>query len=99
MASYIVINHQNFKKTNVMRTIIDIPADKLQNLDRWALSCKISRAEAVRRAVGEFLDRVANPTKESGFGLWVQDKPNGYQIPPERDGLRMQQAMREEWPE
>jgi hypothetical protein len=81
-----------------MRTIIDIPSDRLQSLDRWALSCKISRAEAVRRAVGDFLDRVANP-KDTGFGLWVQGKPEGYQIPPERDGLRMQQAMREEWPE
>ena len=81
-----------------MRTIIDIPNGTLQSLDRWALSCKISRAEAVRRAVGDFLDRVATP-KDTGFGLWVQGKPAGYQLPPERDGLRMQQAMREEWPE
>jgi len=81
-----------------MRTIIDIPSDKLQSLDRWALSCKISRAEAVRRAVSDLLDRVASPT-EIGFGLWVQGKADGYQLPPERDGLLMQQAMREEWPE
>jgi hypothetical protein len=81
-----------------MRTIIDLPIDRLQSLDRWALSCKISRAEAVRRAVGDFLDRMAKPT-DAGFGLWVQGKPEGFQLPPERDGLRMQQAMREEWPE
>ncbi len=81
-----------------MRTIIDIPSDRLQSLDRWALSCKISRAEAVRRAVSDLLDRVASPT-DVGFGLWVQDKPEDYQLSPERDGLRMQQAMREEWPE
>jgi hypothetical protein len=81
-----------------MRTIIDIPSDQLQSLDRWALSCKISRAEAVRRAVGDLLDRVATP-KDTGFGLWLQDKPSGCQLPPERDGLRMQQDLREEWPE
>jgi hypothetical protein len=81
-----------------MRTIIDIPSDRLQCLDRWALSCKISRAEAVRRAVSDLLDRVASPA-DAGFGLWVQGKPEGYQLPPEHDGLRMQQAMREEWPE
>ena len=81
-----------------MRTIIDIPSDNLQSLDRWALSCKISRAEAVRRAVSDLLDRVARPT-DTGFGLWLQGKPEGYPLPLERDGLRMQQAMREEWPE
>ncbi|MDO8318741.1 hypothetical protein [Rhodoferax sp.] len=81
-----------------MRTIIDIPNDRLLLLDQWASSCKISRAEAVRRAVGDFLDRMATP-KDTGFGLWVQGKPELYQLPPERDGLRMQQAMREEWPE
>jgi hypothetical protein len=77
-----------------MRTIVDIPSDSLQLLDRWALSHKISRAEAVRRAVSDLLDRATQP-KNSGFGLWAQGKP----IPPERDGLRMQQSMREEWPE
>jgi len=81
-----------------MRTIIDIPIDRLQHLDRWASSCKISRAEAVRRAVGDFLDRMATPT-EDGFGLWVQGQPDGYKLPPERDGLHIQQALREEWPE
>lgn len=81
-----------------MRTIIDIPSEQLQHLDQWASICKISRAEAVRRAVGELLDRVA-PTQESGFGLWVQDKPPGYQLPAERDGLAIQRSLREEWPE
>jgi len=49
-------------KAGTMRTIIDIPIDRLQHLDQWASSCKISRAEAVRRAVGDFLDRMATPT-------------------------------------
>jgi Ribbon-helix-helix protein, copG family len=77
-----------------MRTIIDIPSDQLHELDAWAQHRRISRAEAVRRAVKDLLARAANPAN-AGFGLWAQ----GQAIPPERDGLRLQQALREEWPE
>jgi hypothetical protein len=77
-----------------MRTIIDIPPGQLQDLDNWAQRHNISRAEAVRRAVKDLLTRVASPA-DAGFGLWRQ----GQAIPPERDGLRLQQALREEWPE
>jgi hypothetical protein len=38
------------------------------------------------------LDRASQP-KNTGFGLWSQGEP----IPAERDGLRLQQAMRDEW--
>jgi hypothetical protein len=77
-----------------MRTIIDIPSDRLQRLDRWAVAHKVSRAEAIRRAVSDLLERASQP-KNTGFGLWAQDKP----VPAERDGLRLQQEMRDEWPE
>lgn len=77
-----------------MRTIIDIPTDRLQHLDRWATAHNISRAEAIRRAVADLLERTSQP-KNTGFGLWAQGQP----VPEERDGLRMQQAMRDEWPE
>ena len=81
-----------------MRTIVDIPNDSLQKLDRWAKACKVSRAEAVRRAISDFIERSA-PPKDAGFGLWTKNQPDGYKLPPERDGLRMQQSLREEWPE
>ena len=40
------------------------------------------------------LERVT-PPQGTGFGLWIQ----GQSIPPERDGLALQQALRDEWPE
>lgn len=84
-----------------MRTIIDLPPKSLQSLDHWASSQNISRAEAVRRAVNDMLERVAQPTSgtPSAFGLWTKSLAAGTPVPPERDGLRMQQALREEWPE
>jgi metal-responsive CopG/Arc/MetJ family transcriptional regulator len=75
-----------------MRTIVDIPAERLEHLDRWATAQKISRAEAIRRAVNDLLARAASP-KNTGFGIWSQA------LTPERDGLAMQQSMREEWPQ
>jgi Ribbon-helix-helix protein, copG family len=77
-----------------MRTIIDIPIESLKHLDRWASERNISRAEAIRRAVADLLDRTDQP-KNTGFGLWAQGQP----VPADRDGLRLQQAMRDEWPE
>jgi metal-responsive CopG/Arc/MetJ family transcriptional regulator len=80
-----------------MRTIVDIPSEQLSQLDHWADSEHISRAEAVRRALSQLLERVAQPKTDAvlGFGLWAQDKA----IPAEQDGLRIQQALRDEWPE
>ena len=50
------------------RTIIDIPETQLRDLDARCNTLGISRAEAVRRAVDEFLSD-ANPAREA-FGLW-----------------------------
>jgi Arc/MetJ-type ribon-helix-helix transcriptional regulator len=80
-----------------MRTIVDIPSEQLSQLDLWADSERISRAEAVRRALAQLLEREAQPKSAAvlGFGLWAQGKP----VPAEQDGLRIQQALRDEWPE
>ena len=77
-----------------MRTIIDFADSQARRLDAWAKAEKISRAEAVRRAVNQMLER-ATPSRGTGFGLWAQ----GANLPPERDGLALQRAMRDEWPE
>jgi metal-responsive CopG/Arc/MetJ family transcriptional regulator len=53
-----------------MRTIIDIPVERLKDLDRWASEYNISRAEATRRAVADLLQRNSTP-KDAGFGLWA----------------------------
>jgi hypothetical protein len=77
-----------------MRTIIDIPSEQLSELDRWANSQQISRAQAVRTALSDLLARV-NAPKHAGFGLWAQ----GGAIPPEQDGLAIERSLRDEWPE
>lgn len=33
----------------------------------------------------------------TGFGLWAQDNVPGSKVPPERDGLLLQRALRDEW--
>ena len=76
-----------------MRTIIDLEDTQASRLDAWAKAEKVSRAEAVRRAVDQMLERAAAP-QGTGFGLWAQ----GNGVPPERDGLALQRAMRDEWP-
>ena len=77
-----------------MRTIIDLEDSQASRLDAWAKAEKVSRAEAVRRAVNQMLER-ASPKKGAGFGLWAQSGS----LPPERDGLVLQRAMRDEWSE
>ena len=77
-----------------MRTIIDLEDTQASRLDAWAKTEKVSRAEAVRRAVNLMLER-ATPPQGTGFGLWAQ----GASLAPERDGLVLQRAMRDEWPD
>lgn len=77
-----------------MRTIIDLEDAQVNRLDLWAKAEKVSRAEAVRRAVKQMLERATAP-QGTGFGLWAQ----GGSVPLERDGLVLQRAMRDEWPD
>jgi Ribbon-helix-helix protein, copG family len=77
-----------------MRTIIDLEDSQASRLDAWAKAAKVSRAEAVRRAVNQMLEQAAAP-QGTGFGLWAQ----GTSVPPERDGVVLQRALRDEWPE
>ena len=77
-----------------MRTIITLEDSQARRLDAWAKAEKVSRAEALRRTVHQMLER-ATPRQGAGFGLWAQ----GGSLPPERDGLALQRAIRDEWPE
>ena len=81
-----------------MRTIIELDDAQVNRLDVWAKAEKISRAEAVRRAVNQMLERASAP-QGTGFGLWAQNNGLGHCVPPERDGLVLQRAMRDEWPD
>jgi hypothetical protein len=57
-----------FERQDVMpRTIIDLPDTQLRDLDARCDMLRVSRAEAVRRAVDAFLRETITV---SGFGLW-----------------------------
>ncbi len=71
-----------------MRTIIDIPDTQLELLNSFALQEKISRAELIRRAVADYLQRCVAVPDDDAFGVW---QPRG------EDGLAYQQRLREEW--
>jgi metal-responsive CopG/Arc/MetJ family transcriptional regulator len=51
------------------RTIIDIPAEQLRAVDDLCRALAISRAEAVRRGLAEFL-RQHTAAHAGSFGLW-----------------------------
>jgi hypothetical protein len=53
------------------RTIVDIPATQMRELDARCRVLGVSRAEGVRRAVHAFLN-VKYGLDEEGFGLWTQ---------------------------
>jgi hypothetical protein len=52
------------------RTIVDIPAAQLVEIDRLCKLMGISRAEAVRRALATFAQGHVDVTPEA-FGLWA----------------------------
>ena len=51
------------------RTIIDIPQPQLQEVDTLCKLLGISRAEAVRRALSDYMQN-NDTVKTDGFGLW-----------------------------
>lgn len=53
------------------RTIIDIPATQMRDLDARCQALGISRAEGIRRAVHAFLN-VKYGLDQEGFGLWTE---------------------------
>ncbi|MDQ7001050.1 MAG: ribbon-helix-helix protein, CopG family [Mariprofundus sp.] len=71
----------------IMRTIVDIPEQNIQALDAICSREHISRAEAVRMAVADYLKRHGS-RPDTAFGLW---QGRG------KDGLCYQDDLREEW--
>jgi metal-responsive CopG/Arc/MetJ family transcriptional regulator len=53
-----------------MRTIVDLPQEQLGALARLCEVQKISRAEAIRRAVDRLLKDSMIEEKNIGFGMW-----------------------------
>lgn len=71
-----------------MRTIIDIPSEILDDIDTLARDEKISRAEAVRRAMTEYLEKRSKGNPDTAFGIWK---------PRKIDALSYEDSLRNEW--
>ncbi len=71
-----------------MRTIIDIPDDLLREVDSLAKGEKISRAEAIRRAMTDYLAKRSTPRADAAFGIWKSKKI---------DPLDYEDSLRGEW--
>ena len=72
----------------MMRTIIDLPAE---DIDRLADLCRregISRAEAIRRAIADYLRTRAAGAAGDAFGIWSDRAV---------DGVAYQDRLRREW--
>ena len=70
-----------------MRTIVDLPDDQLAALAELCAREKISRAEAIRRALDAMLAAKHAATREAIFGAWA----------PRGDSRVTVDALREEW--
>jgi metal-responsive CopG/Arc/MetJ family transcriptional regulator len=79
-----------------MRTIVDIPEEQLIPLDKLCKEEGISRAEAIREAVGKLLVEKTSPAKdrdailERTFGMWKDRDDIG-------DAVEYQRKLRAEW--
>ncbi len=71
-----------------MRTIVDLPEEQIAGLADLCDEERISRTEAVRRAVADYLKARHVTKRGSFFGMW---RNRGI------DGLEYQRALREEW--
>jgi hypothetical protein len=74
---------------DAMRTIIELPDDQLQQLDRICRREAISRAEAIRQAVDLLVRERTARASHAAFGLWRRAGA--------ADGLRYQERLRREW--
>jgi metal-responsive CopG/Arc/MetJ family transcriptional regulator len=70
-----------------MRTLIDIPDRQIKDLTVICDAERISRAEVVRRAISDYLEK-KKPGAAEAFGLWKDRKV---------DGLTYQEQVRSEW--
>ena len=71
-----------------MRTIIDLPDDQVTRLAALCRRNRLSRAEAVRRAVAAYLDAHGVAEGDEAFGIW-----RGRNL----DGLTYERNVRDEW--
>lgn len=59
-----------------MRTIVDLPSNQVRALSSLCQAKKISRAEAVRRAIDHWIKKTGMESPDEAFGLWKKRKIN-----------------------
>lgn len=63
-----------------MRTLVDVPDEIIQSLDRVSGTEKRSRASLIREAITEYLRKKSVLPAEAAFGLWKQHKTDGVRV-------------------
>ncbi|MDG0993572.1 MAG: ribbon-helix-helix domain-containing protein [Akkermansiaceae bacterium] len=71
-----------------MRTVIDVPDEVIEALDRLSSSKQRSRASFIREALARYVEQSALPNAQAAFGIW--SKTN-------KDGVDYQTDIRREW--
>jgi len=71
-----------------MRALVDMSDAQVEALDHLAKRVGQSRADLIRAAINDYLDRHYRQQIEDGFGLWGKGKI---------DGLAYQEKIRSEW--
>jgi len=71
-----------------MRTIVDLPDEQVNALQQLGVRSNLSRAELVRRAVAEYLDKRQDSSDDRAFGLWQRRRC---------DALEYEDHLRAEW--
>ncbi len=71
-----------------MRTTVDLPEEQVEALKRMSMAARLSRAELMRRAVAEYLQRHPSTGDDEAFGLWKKGA---------QDGVLYQERIRAEW--
>ena len=71
-----------------MRTVIDVPDDVIESLDRVSIVEKRSRAALIREAITDYIRMKSIPEMEAAFAVWKENVV---------DGLQYQNDLRDEW--
>jgi len=71
-----------------MRTLVELPDEQIEPLEALAEQMQLSRAELIRCAVADYLQRYQSVDEDAAFGLW-RDR--------QEDGLAYQARIRSDW--
>ncbi|AGB80333.1 CopG family transcriptional regulator [Pseudocitrobacter corydidari] len=70
------------------RILLDLSDEVIKRLDDLKVQRNLPRAELLREAVEQYLERQSNTTISNALGLWQGC---------EEDGVEYQRKLREEW--